>query len=291
MDLLDDLLGSSRERGKLASDGGVTVEDVSEDWELEVHPGYNENSVRVTSGVVELYPAAMDSTEKRKFKALTKESKESEGVIERYDLQGPVSQLRDMEKDEIDSICEVFEGSIRPTHLELLRSSLYLQRAAATTSITLPKDIDELKYDLKEDFGHIAYYMNHLVSSGYFNEGGFLQEMYFELLEEVGDDINDRYQEEFELIVEKELIALFVSDDDSAEDVRFGSKAKINGHFRHDPYPEFFDVRGLGDDCAEAIQEGMNLVEEDYDQVLYSELDAGHEEAIRIYPNSVEYLQ
>ena len=289
MDILRDLLETSESKNELASDGGVDKSDIGEDWEVDVHRGENENSVRLSEGKIHLYPQSMDPEVITKFHMLTREVKEREGVVKRMDIEEEVSELKHLDKSDIDSIVEFFDGPIQRRYLELLRSSLYLQRSAANPDISLKQDIDEYKADLKEDYGPVAYYMNHLVSSGYFNENSFFQEMYFGLMERDGDT-DSQYQREFELILERELLALFVNSKDSSRKVKLGMKEKLNGYYMYSPYADFIDVRGLGAECEEIIEEAVELFKEEYENAIITELEESDEKAVRLLPRSIEYI-
>ena len=286
MDILRDLLETSESKNELASDGGVDKSDIGEDWEVDVHRGENENSVRLSEGKIHLYPQSMDPEVITKFHMLTREVKEREGVVKRMDIEEEVSELKHLDKSDIDSIVEFFDGPIQRRYLELLRSSLYLQRSAANPDISLKQDIDEYKADLKEDYGPVAYYMNHLVSSGYFNENSFFQEMYFGLMERDGDT-DSQYQREFELILERELLALFVNSKDSSRKVKLGMKEKLNGYYMYSPYADFIDVRGLGAECEEIIEEAVELFKEEYENAIITELEESDEKAVRLLPRSI----
>lgn len=290
MDLLGDLLQKSDEKGELASDGGVNIEDIEEEeWKLNVCPYYNDAAVELEQGTVHLYPKGMDDELKDIFSALARSSKREYGTVDREDIEDEVSKLKDLDKAELDEIIGFFCDIIRDRHIDLLRDCLYLQKAAADENIRLNYPIGEYKDSLKEDFGRVAYYMNHLVSTGYFNENEFFQSMYGEIQDQDGAT-SEIYMDEFEGIVEERLLAYYVNNDEDVQDTFIGINRLVYRYFGFDPHNEFVDVRGLGEECEELIDNGLAKFEETQDgEVITQELDSV-ETAIRIYPQSLELL-
>ncbi|OAQ53470.1 hypothetical protein HTG_08305 [Natrinema mahii] len=286
MRLISDLLDRTASEGSLETEEDVNRSDVADDWEFTICQGQNENAVEVSEGLIKAYPDVMSSEAKRKFQEVVRSEKESEGSIERLDIEDEVTSLKEMDKNEIDSVFNHFKSMISYRHGNLLKICLYLQHAKKSDGLELNKPIQEYKGDLRDDFGTVAIYMNHLVSSGYFNEGGYFRTMYRELSRRNGDP-DQRYRDEFELIIEHELIALYVNDEDTSRDVMHGIRGLLNDYFRYSPYQSFTDVRGIGEDCEEVIKEGLEMVEEDYENLLTRELESDDETAIRLLPESM----
>lgn len=290
MDLLNDLLQKSEEKGELASDGGVDMGDIEEEeWELNVCPYYNGTAVEIEQGTVHLYPKGMDDELKDIFSVLARSSKREYGSVDRDDIEDEVSKLKDLDKGELDEIVGFFSDIIRDRHINLLRDCLYLQKAAADEDIRLNHPIGEYKDSLREDFGRIAFYMNHLVSSGYFNDDEFFQSMYDEIQDQDGVT-SEIYMDEFEEIVEERLLAYYVNNDENVRDTFIGINRLVYRFFDFDPHNEFVDVRGLGEECEELIDKGLAKFEDTRDgEVVSQEIDSV-EMAVRIYPRSLELL-
>lgn len=286
MRLIYDLLERTASEGSLETEGGVNRSDVENDWELIICDGQNENAVEVSEGLVKAYPEVMSGEAKRKFEKAVQAEKKAEGSIERLDIEEEVRSLKEMDKDEIDSVVKFFDNILPYRHKDLLKISLYLQHAKKNEYFELQKPIQEYKGDLRDDFGTVAIYMNHLVSSGYFNEGGYFRQMYRELCRRNGDP-DQRYRDEFELIIEYELIALYVNNDDRPVEVMHGIRSLLSNYFRYSPYQSFTDVRGIGEDCEEAIEEGLEMVQEDFKSLMVEELESDDEMAIRLLPDSI----
>lgn len=290
MDLLDDLLHKSEEKGELASDGGVEIEDIEEeDWKLNVCPYYNDTAVELEPGTVHLYPKGMDDELKDIFSTLARSSKREYGSVDRDDIEDEVSKLKDLDKAELDEIIGFFSDIIRGRHVDLLRDCLYLQKAVADEGIRLNHPIGEYKDSLKEDFGRVAFYMNHLVSTGYFNENEFFQSMYDEIQDQDGAT-SEIYMDEFDKIVEERLLAYYVNNDEDVQDTFNGINRLVYRYFHFDPHNEFVDVRGLGEECEELIGDGLAKFEDTQSgELITQELDSV-EMAVRIYPQSMELL-
>jgi hypothetical protein len=268
----------------------VDEDDVHHEWELSIQHGHNENAVVLSDGVVRLYPEAMSSETKATFHQVVSTNKEEEGSVEREDVAPEVNKLKEMDKTDIDRIASFFESKLSARHGEVLRRSLYLQHSAKQEDVRLEKPIDVLKGELKDRYGYVAIYLNHLVSSGYFNDEEFFREMYTDIDEQQGVT-EDSFREEFELIVERELIALYVGQDDKAKDSMWGVLGLISGYFRHEPHNNFLDVRGIGEECEATIEDAMELVKEHHENLMFSEIEEESDEmAIRILPQSLTLL-
>ena len=290
MDLLRDLIDQVRSEGLLGSKDSVEESDIQSGWELSIREGNNEDAVVLADGVVQLYPAAMSSESKALLQKIVVENKKKEGAVEREDIKSEVNKLKEMDKTEIDRISSFFERLLSTRHSEVLRRSLYLQHSAKQGDVQLEKPIEVLKGELKDRYGFVAIYMNHLVSSGYFNDGEFFREMYADIDEQPG--ITDkRFREEFELIVEKELIALYVDEGDEVDEIKWRILSLIHSYFSYEPYNNFLDIRGLGERCETTIEDAMELVNDQHENLMFSEIDKeSDEKVIRILPQSLQLL-
>lgn len=286
MRLFYDLIESSSSADSMETRDDVTVSDIEEDWDFNICRGQNSNAVEVSEGLVEVYPEVMTRETKENFGEFIRSEKNSGEDLERPDVEEEVKSLEEMSKDDIDSTFTYFEDILPRRHRFLFKSCLYLQHAKKSAGIELDKPIQVYKGDLRDDFGYVAIYMNHLVSSGYFNEGGYFREMYSELCQRKSDP-DERYRDEFEIIIENELIALYVNDEDTSEKVAHGIRGLLSHYFRYNPYQSFTDIRGIGEECEESIDEGLDMVQEEYSNLLTQELESDEETAIRLFPDSI----
>jgi hypothetical protein len=284
-----DLLDRSRSAENLETDPGVTTEDVTEDWELKSKEQGSECGVWVReSGVVELYPDEMIREELRIYEDIVQTSKEKEGQIERDDAERQVEQIKKLDLDEIDELVEYYDSLIPENDLELLENSIKLQRAAKDPEIILEKSIEYHIGNFAERYGSHATYINHLVSSGYFDQGGFFYQLRDDL-EGVEGPTDIQYRDEYELLIQKELIAEYVSDDDNVNDIVLGVRSKIQQYFRYNPRTGFIDIRGLGPEFQEPIDETIEELIEEYGDLPNQDISSGQEVAVRIYPNALEF--
>lgn len=286
---VSELFDRSRSAENLETDPGVTTEDVNEDWELKSKEQGSECGVWVRqSGVVELYPDEMIREELRIYEDIVRTSKEKEGQIEREDAELQVEQIKKLDLDEIDDLVEYYNSLIPENDLELLENSIKLQRAAKDPEIIIEKSIEYHIGNLADRYGSHATYINHLVSSGYFDEDGFFYQLRDDL-EGIEGPIETQYREEYELLVQKELIAEYVSDDDTVDDIVLGVRSKIQQYFRYKPQTGFIDIRGLGPEFQEPIDETIERLVEEYDKLPNTDVSSGQEVGVRIYPDALEF--
>lgn len=283
------LLDHSRSAENLETDPGVSTEDVDEDWELKSKEQGSEYGVWIKqSGVVELYPEEMIREELRVFEEIVQTSKEQEGQIEEEDAELQVKQIKKLDLDEIEDLVEDYSSLIPKNDLELLKNSIKLQRAAKDPEIILDKTIEYHIGNLADRYGSHATYINHLVSSGYFDEDGFFYQLRYDL-EEIEGPTEIQYRDEYKLLIQKELIAEYVSDGDDVRQIVLGVRSKIQQYFKYRPQTGFIDIRGLGLEFQEPIDEAIEKLEEEYGELADQDVSKGQEVGIRIYPQALEF--
>jgi len=282
-----DLLDKSRSAENLETDPEVTTEDINEDWELRSKAQGSDCGVWIRqSGVVELYPDEMIQEELQVYEEIVQASKEQEGQIERGDAERQVEEIKKLNLDEIDELVSYYDSLIPENDLELLENSIKLQRAIKDADIKLEKSIEYHIGNLADRYGSHAIYINHLVSSGYFDPGRFFYQLKDDF-EGIEGPTEGQYREEYRLLIQKELIAEYVSEDDSVSDVVLGVRSKLQQYFRYKPHASFIDIRGLGFD--ETIEKAIEELKEEYDGLPTSNVSSGQEVGVRVYPNALEF--
>jgi len=282
-----DLLDKSRSAENLETDPEVTTEDINEDWELRSKAQGSDCGVWIRqSGVVELYPDEMIQEELQVYEEIVQASKEQEGQIEREDAERQVEEIKKLNLDEIDELVDYYDSLIPENDLELLENSIKLQRAIKDKDIRLEKSIEYHIGNLADRYGSHAIYINHLVSSGYFDPGRFFYQLKDDF-EGIEGPTEGQYREEYRLLIQKELIAEYVSEDDSVSDVVLGVRSKLQQYFRYKPHAGFIDIRGLGFD--ETIEKAIKELKEKYDGLPTSDVSSGQEVGVRVYPNALEF--
>lgn len=264
----------------------IDIEDVGEDCEVQIKSESQGEKVHVTREVVYLYPEQLQGEEYAIFQQLVRETKRGEGEVVRIDEKEETQALESTDTTEIDEVIQFFEGVIADRHISILKNSLYLRKLSETDEPILDFDVGQKKRDIAEKYGYEAYYMIHLTSSGYFDEGRYFQELYYEL-ESGPDNTFEQYRREFEEIIGEKLIATFVNTDDTVYDVKSDIKAGIAKRFRYRPPADFFDVCGMGYRCEVTINGAMEDLAQEYELMEYEDEDRGEERVVRIFPETI----
>jgi len=256
---------------------------------IDVKSGEHQDKVVIEGNRVILYPDELQGDEYAQFTQLVRKVKREQGSVDRLEEYQQTQALESTEKGNIDETIEFFDGLISPRYLSLLRSCLYLREVRGSDDIPPEFDIDQEKRELKDRYGYEAYYVAHLASSGYFDDGRYFRELYYEL--EDSDRVTSRaYQDEFELAIGEKLIAVFVSEDDDVSGVKQDLRAAAAKHYRHQPQANFVDVCGVGEACRRTIDEFIDELSEEYPTIEYENRDRGQERVVRIYPGTLEGL-
>lgn len=283
---LTTLLGALTPNIDITFGDDIDVEDVNENCDVQIKSGGEEKKAHITREAVYLYPEQLQGEEYVTFQSFVRESKRDEGEVVRVDEKEETQALENADTTEINDIIRFFDGVISDRHISILRSSLYLRKLSQNYDPIPDFNVGQKKRDIAEKYGYESYYMIHLVSSGYFDEGRYLQNLYYQL-ESAETSTAERYREEFEEIIGEKLIATFVSADDTTYDVKSDVKAGVVKYFRYRPPANFFDVCGMGHRCEVTIDEAVEDLEQEYEMMEYDDEDRGEERVVRIFPETI----
>ena len=276
----------------IASDVDITLggDDVDieqiEGSTINVKSGTEGPKISIEQDRVVLYPDELQGDEYALFTQLTRAVKREAGRVDRFEEHRQTQALENSDKEYIDETIAFFDGLLSRHYIQLLRSCLYLRQITENSDWHADFNINQQKRELRERYGYETYYVAHLVSSGYFDEGRYFRTLFRELKVEY-DDTAHRYQEEFERTVGEKLLAVFVSSDDEPVDVKQDVRATIAKHIRHQPRMEFIDVCGVGKECQRIINTFVRNMEEEHPTMEYENRDRGEERVIRLYPGTL----
>jgi|GEM_PF-2931740 hypothetical protein len=203
----------------------IDVSDV-QDTSLNVKSGQNGDKIVIQEDHLIIYPNELQGEEYVLFERLTRTIKQDEGAVRRLPEQQQTEALEATNKSAIDETIRFFEDMLSDHYISLLRSCLYLRQIAEEESSYPGFNVDEEKRELKDRYGYEAYYFAHLVSSGYFDQERYFRELH-SILENRSGITRVQYQDEFEQIVGEKLIAVFVSQEDTAYDVKHDVRAAV----------------------------------------------------------------
>lgn len=271
---------------KIVFGDDISIEEIDENAEVKVKTESQDKGAHVTRREVILYPSQFPREAYSHYATYIQQTKVETGAVKRIDASKDTKSLEHVDYDYIDNTIDFYDGLISENYISLLRKTLYLHEVKEHPELTLTKSIDENKRDLANEHGYEAYYVTHLVSSGYFDEGRFFRELYENLSEERGPT-DEQYWDEFEKIIGEKLIAIFVSSDDTAYDLKTSIKSGVAKHYMHRPPFNFIDVCGMGYKCGLTIDQALEELSNDFDEMDYEDRDRGDERVVRIYPATI----
>lgn len=263
----------------------IDIGDIHGDAEVKVKSEEDGEKARVEKDEILLNPEEFQGKEYARFQQFITKTKRQEGRVSRADKRGETRVIENADTTQYSGIISFFDDRISPRYMAILRSALYLRAISDNRDLSREFDIDGKKRDVAEKYGYEAYYMIHLTSSGYFDEEGYFQRLYYEF--EDAPDPTQAFRDEFEEIIGEKLIATYVSSEDSNYDVKTDIKSGLARYFRHSPRAEFYDVRGLGDECRTTIEQSISELKEEYRHMQVENMTQIEEYVARIYPNSL----
>ncbi|MFB6215705.1 MAG: hypothetical protein ABEJ72_01870 [Candidatus Aenigmatarchaeota archaeon] len=225
-----------------------------------------------------------EETREKVMEAVFEGYQEEEEILRNTVKEDRDSIKEDASKDRIEETLEFFRPKIPDRHLNALEAALYLREAWERD-----EPIDKKKQDIVEKYGPEGRSIANLCTAGYFDEGGYLRQLYQEM-KESEDWKEGNYQEEFVEIVKNEPFSVFVSWTHGKEQVKSKIVNKLLKYKKYGVDVKFIDVRGIGEENKEKIQDAMESLEEQVDNIEY---DDGRDEGqyrVRINPESVEGL-
>jgi len=188
--------------------------------------------------------------------------------------------------ERITEIVNHFSEYIPEEQQKLLRRCLSIRQDWERDDIHISKsEMDDLKYDLDQDFAY-AYTVSNLASSGYYDKEGYFREL-FDNLAETGVSEADYTGVYFE-ILEEEPFFVFVGESDRPSQVAKDVKNKISKYNTY-PFPiEFVDALAIGGRAREILEKAVLEFQRDTDCVkILVDVDYTSTK-YRFYPNTVD---
>lgn len=229
-----------------------------------------------------------ESAGEDKAHELIRQVKDEEENIWREDTEKDVESVKNSRSsEEIRDALDFFKKVISEKHLKALEASLYMREAWQKRE----EHVESRKEDIIEKFGDEGRRISNLCSAGYFDEGGYLRELYQRMSQSEGYKEGD-FRKKFNEIVMNEPFSVFVSHSEPESNILSKVKQKLRKYKKYGVRVDFVDVRGIGEYNVEKIENVMNKLDNELESIKYTELEDDKEymTAKRIYPRSVKGL-
>lgn len=250
---------------------------------LEYRP--DEKRFRKEGDTLHLNIATLNDTERGEVVELAPTQFDETGRVLRHEEEIDTGAMVSGYSDKLDEILDYFGGILSDTYCTILDKSLNLR--ALLQNKELSKDeIRERKGQIARWHGSDAVYLSSLTTAGYFDPNGGLRDLFVDM------GLNPEYsrhqfQQTLSEYVEKELICEFVESGESISEATQNVRGGLRRYQREEPIQDWYDIRGIGNQCAEIIDGVMNSLESDYITIDYDRWTDGADLWVRIYPRSL----
>lgn len=230
--------------------------------------------------------ASFEAEEQQEILGLAPAQFDLRGRVLRHDEEVEAEAIESGYDESLDEIRKYFDGVLSSNYHDILDRALYLRGLLNERDLTKDQ-IQERKGQIARRHGAHAIYLSSLVSAGYFDPDGGLRDLLVDMGLNPEYD-KHRFQATLEEYVEKELLCVFVENDDDVYNVTQEVRGGLKRYQQEEPIQEWFDVRGIGDGCSEIINGVMANLEDEFIGIDYDRWKDGEQLWVRIYPRSLQ---
>lgn len=192
-----------------------------------------------------------------------------------------------LKDEEIEETLDYFRPILPQHYYDTLEASLHFRRQTNMMDRIDNDWVHQRRRDMAERFDGDTYQVINLCSAGYFDQGRYLRELYEEMYSE--DDYREGdFADAFNDIVNQEPFTIFVSNNDTEEELVGDIKQRVRDHERYDIRVDFIDIRGMGGRNRHKIERGLEKLARDVGDFEMMELATDPELVIRINPSTVD---
>jgi hypothetical protein len=258
----------------------LKIVEKGEDAPLTQHEG------RDNGGLLELNIDALDRDQRNRIESRFERTFDhQEGLFEAETNEDVRVAEAGVTDEQIQSIISFYQGYLDESDTDLLRRGFYLRKAwESDESYTSRREMSRRRDELAAQFGHEAYTITNLCSSGYFDEDGYITHLFKELNDpDVAETVRI-----FETIAQDEPFTVFIGGYDNPPEIKAETVQKIK---KADTYPfniEFVDVRAQGGKNRSKLETVWMEIQREADRLRFEGDIDDRESVLRIYPDSVE---
>lgn len=232
--------------------------------------------------------AELEPDERQQFLKEIRDEFNGEGRVLREDESEDVLAIEENYQEEYQEYASHFENHLSERYIAMISDSMYL-RALIDGKELSKEEILEHKRDIASRHGSEAFYISSLATAGYFDPNGGLQDLLVDMRLNKDYEVYN-FQKEFKRLIDKELLCLFVENDDDVYEATQELERRIVEYQRMDPVQDWIDIRGIGPQCEEIIEDIVQNLEEKYLGLDYDRWRDDDNLVIRLHPHSIEDL-
>lgn len=188
--------------------------------------------------------------------------------------------------EEIENTLSFFRPILPEHYSKTLEAALHFRKQLQMFDSPERGWTRERRRDIAEKYDGQTYQVINLCSAGYFDDGRYLRQLYEQMRAE--DDYREgEYADVFEQIVNHRPFTIFVSSSQQPSDVKQEIYSSVKNKDRFDMDVEFIDVRGIGHDNRQKIEEALKRITEEVGDFDISVRKEDPELVIRIDPETI----
>lgn len=247
-------------------------------------------SVSAEEDTVDVDVRSLDDDIREEFIPEIKRGYEDTGEILNEDTYIEKEAIEEANVSRIQDTLDFFRQKISRRQFKMLEAALYLRETIEDDAHVSREKIQKRKRDIAEKHGQEAYFISNLCAAGYFDEGRYFRELYHETRGSEDWREGD-YQEVFEEIVQNEPFTVFVSSFDTIGEVKSRVRNKLRKYQKYGVEVRFVDVRGIGQQNRETVEEAIQELESEIEGFEYNRSIQDREIVVRIDPTSVSEFE
>lgn len=202
----------------------------------------------------------LNDAEKEELRQIVIESVNEDVTLLEQESEELIEDIKLKEQSEdVQSLLGYFRDKIPPTDFAALRSAVYIKKLfeAGTSS----QDIYQLKGEVIKKYGKRGLNICNLCSSGYFDTT--IKSLREEIIQQGYDE--EDFLQIYEIIINEEAFAIFVSGDMSNTEVKTAIERKINRNLKYGV--KNLAIHGIGKNNAIKIREAVSDIEGNYPNI------------------------
>lgn len=192
------------------------------------------------------------------------------------------------ENTDVQNTLAFFSTYLEGRHFGMLKAALYLREAWQDPERHINKaEMRERKRDIAERFGDEAWGVCNLTTAGYFDEGGYIRQLFEDYEPEQAGE-REGYEELFIEIVSNQPFTVFVGEPDSVKGIKENIKQRISKKQQYRVDFDFIDLRGIGPENRAKINQAVDEMDDRIEGLNHETKSSKPDLVERIYIENID---
>lgn len=284
------MLDRARDAAKEIAGDLLTNKDI-EDLPIEVgyegedSPAASINNIDGDETLILNLDVISEDKEEKILSAASTQVWQEQGGIFDFKINEDVNLVKDaLTREDIQSIVKYFSKYLPDEEVELLQRCLYLRLEWEDDSTyTDSRQMTDRKSDLRRKYGNKASVVANLSSSGYYDENGYMREV-FKKIERAPTLGPTDYQQIYNQMLQDEPFCVFISGKHRVHNIKELILSKINAYDKYPISLDFVDARGQGGENRAKLEQAILELQREADAMHFEVWVQPRETSYRIHP-------